>query len=182
MKKAVIIYWSNTGNTQKVAQRIFKGLIDAGYETQIKKINEPLDNAGELDYFDYDLVCFGSPSYSWHVPKPVDDYLKSKFAQHKKEKLIKLGAPLVPGKKVLIFCTYSGPHTGVNEAIPAVKYIGQFFEHIGFRVVDELYVLSEFIGSKENSTLGRMGDITGRPNESDLKQIETRVCNLALRF
>ena len=179
MKKAAVIYWSKTGNTQKVAQRILKGLTAGGYETEIVKINEAHDNADDLDYFDYDLICFGSPSYSWHVPKQVDDYLKSKFAHHKKQKLIKLNAPLVPGKKALIFCTYSGPHTGIKEAVPTVKYIGQFFEHIGFRVVDELYVLSEFVGSKENSTLGRMGNILGRPNESDLEQIETSVCNLA---
>ncbi|MCX5908895.1 MAG: hypothetical protein NTY64_17400 [Deltaproteobacteria bacterium] len=32
---------------------------------------------------------------------------------------------------LLIFCTYSGPQTGINEAIPAGKFAGQFFEHLG---------------------------------------------------
>ena len=26
--------------------------------------------------------------------------------------------------KTVIYCTYGGTHTGINEAIPAVKYMG----------------------------------------------------------
>lgn len=47
----------------------------------------------------------------------------------------------------------------------------QFFEHIGFTVIDEWYILSEYVGSAENSTLGRMGDIRGRPSREDLARI-----------
>ena len=48
----------------------------------------------------------------------------------------------------------------------------QFFEHIGFNVIDEWYVLSEFHGSLENSTQGRMGDIRGKPTEEELLKIK----------
>jgi len=82
----------------------------------------------------------------------------------------------------LVFCTYSGPHTGIREAVPAGRYIGQFFEHLGFLVVDEWYVLSEFHGSEENSTLGRMGNIKGLPSEQDLKRIEDQARLLASRI
>jgi hypothetical protein len=36
--------------------------------------------------------------------------------------------------------------------VPVGKYVGRYFEHLGFRVLDEWYVLSEFHGSEENST------------------------------
>jgi len=52
----------------------------------------------------------------------------------KKSRLV---PPNVPGKNTLIFSTYSGPHTGLNEATPVGKYVGQFFEHLGFTVFDE---------------------------------------------
>jgi hypothetical protein len=86
---------------------------------------------------------------------------------------------MVPGKNALIFCTYSGPHTGINEAIPAGLYAGQFFEHIGFTVLDEWYVLSEFHGHENASTKGRMGDIRGKPTEEDLMKIKEDTINLA---
>lgn len=75
-----------------------------------------------------------------------------KFDDYRKQGKIKTGAPNVPRKNTLIFSTYSGPHTGFNEATPVGKYVGQFFEHLGFTVLDEWYVLSEFHGSVERST------------------------------
>ena len=178
MKKAIILYWSHSGNTEKVAVSIHSGLEEGGFQTSLLKIQE----AENIDFYDYDLVCFGAPTYSFHPPKPVDDYLKAKFNHYKKEGRIKLSAPVMPGKNTLLFCTYSGPHTGIREAIPVGKYIGQFFEHFGFVVVDEWYVLSEFHGSEENSTLGRMGNIKGLPTKEDLLRVKEMAKNLALRL
>lgn len=175
MKKAVIIYWSKTGNTEKVAFKIKEGLENAGVNVSIKKTEE----AGDVDYFDYDLVCLGFPSYEWHPPKPVTDLLTSNLNRHRKEGKVKPGAPKIPGKNALIFCTYSGPHTGINEATPAGKYAGQFFEHIGFTVLDEWYVLGEFHGWEEGSTKGRMGDIRGKPAKDDLRKIREDAEKLA---
>ena len=102
----------------------------------------------------------------------------NKFSNYRRQGRVKTGAPNVPGKKALIFCTYSGPHTGINEAIPAGKYVGQFFEHLGFIVLDEWYILGEFHGSEEMSTMGRLGDIRGRPTKEDLSKIKRDVMNL----
>lgn len=168
MNQAAIIYWSKTGNTEKVAFAIKEGLEEAGVKVSIKRIEE----AEDIDFYDYDLICIGSPSYQWRPPKPVTDFLMNKFDQYRNQGRVKLGAPKIPGKNTLIFCTYSGPHTGINEAIPVVKYIGQFFEHLGFTLVDEWYILSEFHGSEQKSTMGRMGDIRGKPNEKDLGKIK----------
>jgi hypothetical protein len=178
MRNAVVIYWSHSGNTEKVATSIERGLNAGNMRTTVMRIQD----AADVDFIDYDLVCFGFPSYNWHPPKQAEEYLKAKFAQHKKENRVLVGAPPVKGKNALIFCTYSGPHTGIREAVPAVKYAGQFFEHVGFVVVDEWYILSEFHGSEELSTVGRMGNIKGLPSSDDLKRIEDQARLLATRL
>ncbi len=178
MKKGVVLYWSHSGNTEKVARSIERGLRAGGIDVALLKTQ----NAADIDFFDYDLICFGVPSYSWHPPKDADEYLKAKFGQYRKENRIRVGAPPVPGRGALIFCTYSGPHTGIKEAILVGKYVGQFFEHLGFTVVDEWYVLSEFHGSEEFSTRGRMGNIKGLPSEQDLRRLEDQARPLVSRL
>lgn len=165
--EAIIIYLSNTGNTEKVAFAIQAGLKDAGTNVSIHKVGEVED----VDFFDYDLVCIGFPSYSWSVPKPMEDFLKGKFGEYRKQGRVKWGAPVVPGKNALIFCTYSGPHTGIREARPAGLHAGQYFEHLGFTVLGEWYVVGEFHGKEEASTQGRLGDIRGLPSKEDLKKV-----------
>ena len=175
--KAAVIYWSKTGNTEKVALAIKDGLEAANAEVLLRRTEE----AEDIDFYDYDLLCIGFPSYQWSPPEPVVKFLRSKFGEYGKQGRVKTGAPKVPGKNVLIFCTYSGPHTGINEAIPAGKYVGQFFEHLGFTVLDEWYVVGEFHGSEERSTTGRMGDIRGRPNEQDIEKIKRDLSSLLQR-
>lgn len=178
MKKAAVIYLSNTGNTEKVALAIKNGLESADTDVVIKKVKE----AEDIDFYDYDLVCIGTPSIHWQVPKPLNEFLMKKFYAYRDQDCIKPCAPKIPGKNSLIFCTYAGPHTGMNEAVPVVKHIGQFFEHFGFTILDEWCILGEFHGSEENSTMGLMGDIRGRPNKEDLQKIEKDAENLALKI
>ena len=97
---------------------------------------------------------------------------------HRERGDIKLGAPEIPGKTAVIFCTYSGPHTGVREATPVGEYLGQLFEHIGFKVAAKWYTVGEFHGREEFSTKGRLGDIRGRPNAQDLAEVEGNVTRL----
>ena len=172
--KAAVIYWTKSGNTEKVAVAIRDTLESFFDEVTYWKV----EDAGDLDYFDYQLICLGFPSYQWRPPKPVEDFLRDHHKRYGKEDRIRVGAPKLSGKNVVVFCTYSGPHTGLNEAIPAAKYAAQFFEHIGFTVLDELYVVGEFHGWEEGSTIGRLGDIRGRPNEKDLAEVRERVRKL----
>jgi hypothetical protein len=172
--RAAIIYWSKTGNTEKVAFAIKEALEASGVNVLLKRTDE----AKDIDFSDYDLACMGFPTHQWRPPEPVGDFVRSKFGEYRKQGRIKLGAPKVPGKNALIFCTYSGPHTGINEAIPAGKYVGQFFEHLGFTVLDEWYIVGEYHGSEERSTRGRMGDIRGRPSEEDLRKVKQDVMHL----
>ena len=180
MKRALVLYWSATGNTEKCALNIQSGLKDAGWRAELWKMGA--ESSGELEFYDYDLICLGAPSYNWTAPKPVESYLRGKFQEYKARGEVVPGAPKRPGKHALIFCTYSGPHTGMNEAVPAGKYMGQFFEHFGFTIADEWYILSDFIGDEANSTLGRMGEIRGLPSEADLFRLRTAAKNLAERL
>ena len=168
MKAALVIYSSNTGNTEKVANAVGEGLENAGLKVDLKK---PQD-AADIDFFDYNLVCVGSPSIEWQPAKPMADFLKSKLNFYRGEGKIKPCAPKVEGKNALVFCTYSGPHTGINEATPAGKTMRQYFEHFGFTTVGEWYIVGEYHGREDNSTLGRLGDIRGKPTADDLAKIK----------
>lgn len=172
---AIIVYWSKTGNTEQVALAIQEGLQEAGANVLLKRVEE----VGDIDLYTYDLVCVGFPSYQWSVPKPMDDWLRARFNAYRKQGRVKVGAPVAPGKNALIFCTYSGPHTGIREATPAVLYAGQFFEHLGFAVRGEWSIVGEFHGSEENSTQGRLGDIRGRPNAEDLHGVRLDAMEVA---
>lgn len=173
--KTLIIYWSATGNTEKVALAIRKGLEKENIAPTIKKFGEAEDE----EFLDYDLIFAGAPSYAALPPEPVRLFLSTKHKFYMEHGIIKLGAPLIPGKIAVVFCTYSGPHVGINEAIPGVKYMAQFFEHLGFAIRGEWYIVGEFHGRPEFSTKGRLGDIRGRPNEQDLARVENDASTVA---
>jgi flavodoxin len=168
MKKALLIYHSGTGNTQKVALKIKEGLESKGVNVEVMKPQEAVD----LDFYSYDLVCVGTPSIEWQPAKPVADLLKAKLNLYRSQGKIKPSAPKVAGKNALLFVTYSGPHTGVDEATPAGKTMRQYFEHFGFNIVGEWYIIAEFIGREDMSTQGRLGDIRGKPTMEELAKIK----------
>lgn len=168
LTSALIVYWSSTGNTEKVAFAIRDGLASAGLKVELRTPQE----AAELDFYSYDLVCVGSPSIEWQPAKPVADLLKAKLNLYRSQGKIKPRAPKVAGKNALVFCTYSGPHTGIDEATPAGKTIRQYFEHFGFSVVGEWYIVGEFHGREDNSTLGMLGDIRGKPTADELEKVK----------
>ena len=172
--KALIIYFSATGNTEKVANIILDTLKETGIDGKLLKVQD----ATEEELYDYDMVFLGTPSYSFLPAKPIMDFVSKKMKLHRGRGDIKLCAPKLPDKNAAVFCTYSGPHTGINEAIPVGKYIGQFFEHIGFGIAKEWYVVGEFHGREENSTIGRLGNIKGRPNQQDLAKVRNDVREL----
>jgi hypothetical protein len=61
--------------------------------------------------------------------------------------------------------------------IPAVKYMGQLFDHMGSVIIGEWYMVGEYKTEKlrSNSVGGRLGDIRGRPNQADLEEIAEKV-------
>jgi hypothetical protein len=176
--KAAILYWSAGGNTEKVAQVIYETLEASGVGTMLQRI----EDAEETDWFDYDLLGVGFPSYRWHPPQPVDKYLQHKFSEYRRLGKVQVGAPPLPGRHALTFCTYSGQHTGINEALPATRYAGQFFEHLGFTVWGDWCIVGQYHGSEQANTQGRLGDIRGRPDERDLAQVRRNTALLLRRL
>lgn len=172
---SLIIYWSGTGNTEKVANAIRKGMERVGLKPTIKRI----EDAKSEELLDYDFVCLGSPSHMFLPAEPVLRFIREKITDYAKRGFIKPCAPKVPGKYAVVFCTYSGPHTGIDEAIPAGKHMRQFLEHIGFEVIAEWYVVGEFHGNELLSTKGKLGNIKGRPNTQDLACVEEDTVKIA---
>ncbi len=168
MKTALIVHHSSTGNTKKVALAIKEGLEEEGIEVKLRSPEE----AAKLDFYSFDLVCVGSPSIEWQPAKPVANMLKAKLDLYRSQNKILPCAPKVKGKNAIIFCTYSGPHTGIDEATPAGKTIRQYFEHFGFNVLAEWYIPAEYHGREDLNTQGRLGDIRGKPTAVELEKIK----------
>jgi hypothetical protein len=174
--KSITLYWTKNGNTEKVARRIHQTLESAGIEDSVLRMQKDL----QVEYRDYNLVFLGAPVYENLPPKPVIEFLK----RHKKRGVeILAAAPELPGIAAVPFCTYGGGHTGANEAAPMLKYIGQFFEHEGIRVIDEIAVVGVFPEADDAyNRRGRLGDIADRPNEEDLRRVEGRILGLLRRM
>lgn len=73
MPQALVVYYSRTGNTKKMADRVAAGLKKAGLETDLKKAEE----TNPKDLLSYDLIVFGSPVYygtmAWPLKKLIDE-------------------------------------------------------------------------------------------------------------
>jgi flavodoxin len=169
--KALTIYDSLSGNTEKVATRIHNTLDRAGIESGLIKVASEIN----IDFLDYDIIFIGSPVIDWLPTQTMMNFVMKKLTEYRKSGRIPSSVPLRPGKFGVCFCTYGGPHIGKNEAVPLTKWFRAFLEHLGYLVLDEWHTIGEFHGKIEMSTKGRMGDTRGRPNENDLRDIEIRV-------
>jgi flavodoxin len=175
LMKVLNLYYSATGNTQKVAKQIENAVIKACHDVETIRVLKAVD----LDLLSYDFVFAGSGVYAWLPGKPMLELLEKLRGKYAQAKEIKPASPRRPGKKAVVYCTYGGGHTGVNEALPAVKYMGQLFDHLGYEITSEWYMVGEFHGKLQQlSTIGRLGDIRGRPNEADLKEVFEKVIGI----
>jgi flavodoxin len=175
--KAIVLFWTKNGNTEKVAKKIHETLKKAGMEVSISQINEN----DKIEYLDYNLIFLGAPVYNNLSPQPVLSFLRKNKRREGVE--ILASAPEIPGVAAIPFCTYGGGHTGYNEAEPMLKHIGQYFEHEGIRVVDYIALIGFFPEADISyNTKGRFGDIRGRPNEQDLNEVESRVQGILRRL
>lgn len=76
MAKALVCYYSVTGNTEKMAARIADNLKLEGLTVDLKKVEET--DVDEL--LNYDCLIFGSPTYygslAWPIKKFLDESVK----------------------------------------------------------------------------------------------------------
>ncbi|MGC8657561.1 MAG: flavodoxin family protein [Desulfomonilaceae bacterium] len=173
--KILNMYFSATGNTEKIANQITKAAEDAGHTVETVNITKDT----EVDILGYDFVFIGSGVYTWLPGKPMMEFLNRTREAYGKLGEIKPSSPRRTGKKAVVYCSYGGGHTGVNEALPAAKFMGQLFDHLGYEIISEWFFVGEFHGRLAHlSTAGRLGNIQGRPNEADLRDIYQRTLGI----
>jgi flavodoxin len=171
--KALVLYDSLGGNTEKVADMIYNTLRQGGVESELIKVSKDTD----MDLYEYDLLFLGSPVIAWGPTDTMKDFVMRKLREYHKSS-IKPSAPLRPGKFAVSFCTFSGTHIGENEAVPLTKWFSSFLGHLGCQVMAEWHIVGQFHNKEEANIHGRLGDIRGRPNENDLMDVENRVKGL----
>jgi NAD(P)H dehydrogenase (quinone) len=76
MAKALVAYYSRTGNTRKMAVRIAEVLAEEGLEVDLKKVEE----TEPAELLGYDCIVLGSPTYygtmAWEMKKLLDESVK----------------------------------------------------------------------------------------------------------
>jgi flavorubredoxin len=71
--KALVVYDSVYGNTEKVAKALAKGLASSGVDVDVAKVDAvKFDELGMVD-----LLCVGSPVHGWNASEPVREFLES---------------------------------------------------------------------------------------------------------
>lgn len=72
MAKALVVYDSVYGNTEKVAKALAAGLESSKVEVSCVKVDKvEVDRLGEVD-----LLAVGSPTHAWSASKPVKEFLE----------------------------------------------------------------------------------------------------------
>ena len=172
--KVLNLYFSATGNTEKVAMRVSETVQESGHAVDTLKVT---GKDLEVDILDYNFVFAGSGVYGQLPGTPLIELFKELMQKYNKAGEVKPASPRRPSAYSVIYCTYGGVHTGINEAIPAVKYMGQLFDHLGYSILAEWYIVGEYKTERlqGHSVAGRLGDIRGRPNEGDLREVAARV-------
>jgi hypothetical protein len=167
-------YFSSTGNTEKVALVITDTVETLGHTVDTFRITS---NDANVDVLNYSFVFVGSGVYGQLPGQVLIDLHRRLLHKYNEEDAVKYASPRRPSRYAVVYCTYGGVHTGRNEAIPAVKYMGQLFDHLGYTIVGEWYVVGDYLteGSRHRSFKGRLGDISGRPNEADLQEVAENV-------
>ena len=179
--KILNIYASLNGQTEKVAREIEKACIENGCMVATINVRESVqDQMQAVDLLKSDITFIGSGVYTWLPVKQMLKWIEIQLASARNNGLILPGSPRIPGKFACVYSTYAGPHTGEAEAIPAIKYMGQLFDHLGITIAGEWAIPGAFIPEKMQAmnTSGRLGNIEGRPNAHDLKMVREQTAGL----
>ncbi len=168
--KVLIVYDSLSGNTEKVARKIYETSAKL-QPSQIVKVT----NNTDIDLPAHDLVFMGSGVIDWLPTKTMTAFVQRTLKTANKQGQIKPAAPIIPGKFAVCFATFGGPHIGVDEAAPMTLWMRSALMHQGFIVLDQWHVPGQFANRPELNQQGRLGNIEGRPDAHDLQEIENRV-------
>lgn len=73
MARALIVYHSVYGNTEKAAKAVRDGLASAGVEAECRRIQETKPD----DLKAFDLIIFGTPTHMKNIPDDVRRFMES---------------------------------------------------------------------------------------------------------
>lgn len=124
--KSMVIYYSYSGNTKKVAKTLVEALKAKGEveELELQALDESKSFFGQCgrafqhkrariadvktDLSGYDLVCFGTPIWAFAPTPAMNTYLDKCTG--------------IQGKEVVLFCTY-GSGTGRDKCLDYMQKI-----------------------------------------------------------
>ena len=72
MKKAIVIYHTQFGNTEKIAKILALGISEQGIEVDCLKVEDiQIEKLTE-----YDLLVIGGPTHGFGISKPIKEFLE----------------------------------------------------------------------------------------------------------
>ena len=80
MAKAIVIYYSRTGNTKDMAEIIAKSMNEADLQTECKSLSDVKTE----ELLNYDAIVVGSPTYYGHMAGPIKQLIDDSVAFHGK--------------------------------------------------------------------------------------------------
>jgi flavorubredoxin len=72
LKKAIVIYDSKFGNTEKIANALSEGMKKEGLDVDCAKV----DNVNLNKLVEYEILAIGAPTHGFGISKPMREFLK----------------------------------------------------------------------------------------------------------
>jgi len=167
--KILITYFSNTGNTEKIAKSMKDGLMD--YDVDLI----PAKDVDPSTFSSYDIAFLGSGVYASRIDKSILT-------------MIKKAVPKLPAKFVY-FCThaslklYQEPFKRITSIIKKhnCEIIGEFDcvgENLGIPLDTQLAMLEKLPEDQREKAKKDREKIKGLPNEIDLENAKNFAISL----
>ena len=167
--KILITYFSNTGNTEKIAKSMKEGLVDYDVDLiQAKDVDPSTLNS-------YDIAFLGSGVYASRIDKSILT-------------MIKKAVPELPAK-FAYFCTHASlklfqePFKRITGVIKKhdCEIIGKFDcvgENLGIPLDTQLAMLDNLPEAQREKAIKDMEKMKGRPNEVDFENAKSFAISL----
>ncbi len=78
MAKAIVVYYSRSGNTKQMAEIIASAMNEAGLSTDCKSVEKVKAD----DLLEYDAIVVGSPTYYGHMAGPIKQLFDDAVSFH----------------------------------------------------------------------------------------------------
>jgi flavodoxin len=171
--KILITYFSNTGNTEKIAKSMKEGLVDYDVELIRAKDVDPSTLSS------YDIAFLGSGVYASRIDKSILT-------------MIKKAVPELPAK-LAYFCTHASlklfqePFKRITGVIKKhdCEIIGEFDcvgENLGIPLDKQLAMLDNLPEAQREKAIKDMEKMKGRPNEMDLENAKNFAISLVKKL